>query len=77
MTVTDEIKHSSMCGRTAKKYYKGELEVIHGVDEAAEFIAKGKYQETKDQQGDKCYIKVQEFAEESKQRTKTASINGC
>ena len=46
-----------------KKYYiskfvAGELEQIHGIQEADEFISKGKYAESEDSDGDIVYRKV-------------------
>ena len=43
------------------KFYKGELEQIHGVAEAADFIARKKYIEEEDSDGDTVYVKKQEL----------------
>ena len=50
--------------------YPGELRQIHGAQEAAGFIAKGKYKKTLDNDGDICYIKTQEkFVQRKKRET--------
>ena len=48
-------------GSDIRWYYRGELEQIHGPQEAAEFIAKGKYIEGNDEQGDIIYRKAQKM----------------
>ena len=48
------------------KFYKGELEQIHGVAEAADFIARKKYIEEEDSDGDTVFVKKQESAVDKK-----------
>ena len=53
--------------------YIGELEQIHGYEEAHRFIEKGKYRETVDDDGDICYEKVQYSAKEFKTHSRAVT----
>ena len=55
--IKEEITKSKVAQRKIQKFYKGELEVIHGKSEAARFIANGKFKKTTDEDGDEVYIK--------------------
>ena len=57
---------------TRTRYYRGELEQLHGIQEAADFIAKGKYLETEDSDGDIVYTKKQ-YSETDKKSHTTSS----
>ena len=48
------------------KFYRGELEQLHGVAEAADFIARKKYIEEEDSDGDTVYVKKQEQSVDKK-----------
>ena len=65
---------------TRTQYHRGELEQIHGVQEAADFIAKGKYIEGEDSDGDVVYTKKQKTETEKKTHTteaETKSTSRC
>ena len=74
-TSTESITQKHTMQKSATKYYRGELERIHGIEEANAFIAKGKYRETTDGQGDTCYVKVRESEIIGKERTATVSAS--
>ena len=57
ITVSEEISEIKKAGSKGKVYYKGELEQIHGIDEATDFINRGKYEKVTDEEGDAvCFI---------------------
>ena len=55
---------------------QGELEQIHGPREAADFIARGKYEECEDSDGDICYKKVQTVETDTKSFVNEAEVKG-
>ena len=63
-------------GTETKKLYRGELEQIHGPREAADFIARGKYEECEDSDGDICYKKVQKVETDTKSFVNEAEVKG-
>ena len=74
ITTVQEIKRVRSSGQKSKKKYIGELETIHGYEEAHAMIRKGKFQNTYDKDGDECYIKVEEFASDVNIDTNSASV---
>jgi len=73
LNITDEISRTRSQQQTAQKFYPGELEQIHGKQEARTFIRKGKYRQVTDDQGDICYVKVTEREILTKDRKQTLS----
>lgn len=63
-------------GTETRRLYRGELEQLHGAREAQEFIAKGKYEEMEDSDGDICYRKVQKVEKDTKSYTNEAEVRG-
>eukprot|EP00974_Lingulodinium_polyedra_P014257 1380820-Lingulodinium_polyedra.AAC.1 len=53
-----EIKHTKETGTEKRRLYMGELEQLHGVEEAHRFVAQKKYKLCYDSDGDECYEKV-------------------
>ena len=70
------VTSSKSRGTESRKLYRGELEQIHGAREAADFIAKGKYEEDVDSDGDICYKKVQTVETEGKRFENEAEVKG-
>ena len=63
-------------GENVEFYYLGELEQIHGVAEANAFIAKGKYIEEEDSDGDVVYRKARKFEHKSTTHENSAEMKG-
>ena len=74
ITITDQFTKSRKLRISKDEFYKEELEVKHGKAEAAAFIAKGKYREKKDEQGDTFYVKVRKEEILEKERRQTADL---
>ena len=68
MTMQEQVTVSQKRKETLKPLYRGELEAQHGAAEAMAFIAKGKYREVYDKQGDVQYVKVSQEFEKSGER---------
>ena len=74
------MKSSTIIDKTKKKettttgLYRGELERTHGKDEADDFIARGKYIKSKDEDGDEIYYKTQTKGSKSTAITERAEL---
>lgn len=55
-----------------KRYYKGELIRIHGQEEFDDFLARGKFEETEDSDGDVCYYKKEKSEVDTLELTREA-----
>ena len=69
-----KVSKVSTKGTKTVKYYRGELEQLHGVAEANAFIQKGKYVESEDSDGDICYRKTQKYEEEHTESRNEAEL---
>jgi len=67
--------------KTKEKFYRGELDVKHGKDEAEWMIKKGKYKEEEDSDGDTVYVRTnkteveESYKEEKTESHKSAKMN--
>ncbi len=73
--VKDEVAKVHRLQQEARPLYKGELEMLHGKREAAEFIAKGEWREAPDAQGDMRYVKVSDAEIKLKDRKQSVVVN--
>ena len=73
VNVTESFTKSHKQTITKSKFYKGELIQKHGRREALDFIAKGKYKATQDEDGDEIFVVTQAHEEMSRERSSTAS----
>ena len=75
ISTVQEIKRTRSVGMRSVKRYLGELEQQHGVEEANDMIAKGKFRKTKDRWDDECYVKVEEWAEDVREESSSAAVS--
>ena len=75
MHLKDEISRSKTQSLSKKKFYRGELEMLHGKQEAAIFIRTGKFKRAVDEAGDEVFVKVTESEVVEKQRKQTISAS--
>ena len=73
VTVSDELTRNHTQQIRKETLTRGQLEVQHGRAETKELIAKGKWKQTIDQDGDVVYERVQKAEELSRSRKTTVS----
>ena len=70
----DEVSKTHKLEQQARPLYRGELEVLHGKRGAAEIIAKKKWKEVVDGQGDIRYVKVSDAEIKTKERKQPVEL---